>query len=68
MKTDLDAGTYAKPLEDALGAWGVQAGEGQTVSCLVNTIMNPWTTANGFLEKISDIFKAGIEDCVKEMA
>lgn len=68
MKTDLDAGTYAKPLEGALGAWGVQAGEGQTVSCLVNTIMNPWTTANGFLEKISDIFKAGIEDCVKEMA
>ena len=68
MKTDLDAETYAKPLEDALGAWGIQTGKGQTVSCLVNTIMNPWTTANGFLEKISELFKAGIQDCVKEMS
>lgn len=68
MKTDLDAVTYQSPLADALGTWGITAGEGQTVSCLVNTIMNPWTTANGFMDKISEIFKAGIEDCVKEMA
>lgn len=67
MKTDLDTSTYAEPFKDMESAWGMRMSDSATVSCLVNTIMNPWTTTDGFLEEISAEFKTGIADCVEEM-
>lgn len=67
MMTSLDTNTYAAPLKDMMTAWGISLDGVSSINCLVNTVMNPWTTANGFIEKISAIFKKGIEECVNKI-
>ncbi len=67
MMTTLENDTYAAPLKVLGNAWGIDFGGTSGVNCLVNTIMNPWTTTGGFIDTISKVFKDGIMECVAEM-
>lgn len=64
MQTALDTKTYAEPLKDMMNVWGIDLAGVSTVNCLINTIMNPWSTTNGFIDRMSETFKCGIEGCI----
>ncbi len=67
MMTTLEKDAYAAPLKALKDAWGIDFNGTDGVNCLVNTIMNPWTTTEGFIDTISKVFKEGIEECVAQM-